>query len=189
MRESSAFVSSEGFEIEITSQGWSEPRGGWDPARCDLCSHGDIRLVIGGRVIAAGDDTGDYTISTSALALLRTLESDYSPDSGFPPTALVMHCGELLMVSCPYGINWSVRHRGGRVLLSDVVKDESETYDGLTVDVSYDEYRGQVVAFAEKAKEPFAVVEKALDDSTRDEFEEFWREYDERLQRARTRAR
>ena len=69
--------------------------------------------MIGGRVIAAGDDTGDYTISTSALALLRTLESDYSPDSGFQPTALVMHCGGLLMVSCPYGINWSVRHRGG----------------------------------------------------------------------------
>ena len=65
MRESSAFVSSGGFEIEITSQGWlGPPREGWDPARDDLCSHGDIRLVVGGRVIAAGDDTGDYTIST-----------------------------------------------------------------------------------------------------------------------------
>lgn len=84
MRESSVFVSSGGFEIEITSQGWlGEPKGSWDPARDDLCSHGDIRLVLGGRVIAAGDDTGDYTISTSALARPLGLRQGRSVQGGY----------------------------------------------------------------------------------------------------------
>jgi hypothetical protein len=40
------------------------------------------------------------------------------------------------------------------------------------------------VAFAQAAKEPFAAVEKSLDESTRAEYGAFWREYDERLDRA-----
>jgi hypothetical protein len=169
------------FELEIVSQGWLDvPNAEHD----DLCSHGDLRLVIGGTVVAAGDGSGDYTISTSALALLRTLESDHSTRAPVVPTALVMHCGMLSMVSCPEGIDWSVSHRDGRVLLADVVKNETERFPGLAVDLSEDEYRRAVVAFAEKAKEPFATVEKTLDDSTRDEYEAFWREYDERLGRA-----
>jgi hypothetical protein len=174
------------FELEVTSQGWLEPTSAdWDPARDDLCSHGDLRLVIGGLEIAAGDGSGDYAISTSAHALLRTLESDHGRGARVVPTSLVMHCGGLTLVSCPYGIDWSVSHRGGRVLLGDVVKNETERFAGLAVDLSEDEYRRAVVAFAERAKEPFATVEKSLDESTRDEYEAFWREYDERLRRAR----
>ena len=121
------------FEIEITSQGWLDVP---DAEHEDLCSHGDVRLVIGGRVIAAGDGSGDYTISTSALALLRTLESDHGLGPRVVPTALVMHCGMLDMVSCPEGIDWSVSHRDGRVLLADVVKNETERFPGLTADLS-----------------------------------------------------
>ena len=173
------------FELEITSQGWLEGSSAdWDPERDDLCSHGDIRLVIGGQVIAPGDGSGDYTISTSALALLRTLESDRVRGRGAAPTALVMHCGMLLMISCPYGIDWAVTHRDGRVLLDDVVKDETERFPDAMADLSEDEYRRVIVAFAEAAKEPFAAVEKSLDESTRSEYEAFWREYDERLGRA-----
>jgi hypothetical protein len=182
-------MSTGSFEIEVTSQGWlGEPSADWEPAHDDLCSHGDIRLVISGRVIAPGEGSGDYAIGTSALALLRTLESDHSPGLRVVPTALVMHCGGLLMVSCPYGIDWAVLHRGRRVLISDVVKDECEKLDGLSADLSEDEYRRQIIAFATTAKELFAASEKSLDDSTRAEFEEFWREYDERLERARAEA-
>ena len=178
-------MSTAGFELEIVSQGWlDEPSADWDPERDDLCSHGDIRLVIGGRVIAAGDGSGDYAISTSALALLRTLESDHGLGPRVAPTALVMHCGGLSMITCPYGIDWAVSHRDGRVFLSDVVVNETERLEGLAADLSEDEYRRAIVAFAEVAKEPFAGIEKSLDESTRAEYEAFWREYDERLDRA-----
>ncbi len=70
------------------------------------------------------------------------------------------------------------------MLLADVVKNETERFPGLTAVLAEDEYRREVVAFAEAAKEPFATVEKSLDESTRPEFEAFWQEYDERLARA-----
>ena len=176
----------ESFTIEITRQGWIGPEP--SHAKGDLCSHGDIRLVIGGCVIEPGDEEGEYTISTSALALLRTLESDHSPER---PVAgkLVMHCGELLMLSCPIGIDWSVTHLPGAVRLSEVDRCDpmrpAARFPGLAVDLAEDEYRRQVVAFAEEAKRPFEGIEKVFyDDVDRQDYEKFWREYDARLRRA-----
>jgi hypothetical protein len=182
-------VSDSDFEIEIITQGWTGSTDE-DAERVDLCSHGDIRLTIADCVIAPGDGEGDYTISTSALALLRTLESDHSPER---PVAgsLVLHCGMLMMLSCPIGIDWSVSHLGARVRLHDVVRydsvDETQAvrFPGLAIELGEDDYRRQVVAFAEKAKLLFEGVDKAFhDDSDRQEYDEFWREYDGRLSRA-----
>jgi hypothetical protein len=183
-------VSDSAFEIEIITQGWTGSTEE-DAESVDLCSHGDIRLMIGDCLIAPGDGEGDYTISTSALALLRTLESDHSPKR---PVAgsLVLHCGMLMMLSCPIGIDWSVTHFGGRVRLHDVVRydsvDETQAtrFPGLEVELSEDDYRRQVAAFAEKARGLFEGVDKVFhDDSDRQEYDEFWREYDERLSRTR----
>ena len=193
-----------GFEIEITRQGWIDPE--LDVAPADLCSHGDIRLEIGGQVIVSGDaEPGEvadwWTISTSALALLRTLESDHSADR---PVAdlLILHCGQVLdfasggsstveLLTCPIGVNWSVTHLGGRVRLHDVVRfdtpDETEAvrFPGLEVELAEDAYRLPVVAFAEEAKKPFVGAEKTpADDFERRLYDEFWREYDGRLSRA-----
>jgi hypothetical protein len=106
------------FEIEITEQGWLDPDLDDDPA--DLCSHGDIRLVIGGRVIAPGDVDGTVD---------------------FP---------------------------------------------GLAVEIAESEYRRQIVAFAEKAKEPFDAGSPKTPAGEIDEelYAEFWREYNGRLSRA-----
>jgi len=171
------------FEIEITEQRWitDEP----ESVRNDLCSHGDIRLVIGGRVIAPGDGRSDYTISTSALALLRTLELDYASDPR-AETQLILCCGMILMTSCPIGIYWSVTHAGGRVRLTNVDLCEEigsvRDFPGLSVDLPEDEYRRQIVAFAQKAKRPFVGIEKVIErDWEQDLYGEFWREYDARL--------
>jgi hypothetical protein len=146
--------------------------------------------VIGGRVIAPGDGERSYTINTSALALLRSLESDHSPAR---PVAdrLVLHCGMLLMTSCPIGIDWSVSHAGGRVRLYDVVRydavdeREAERFSGLSVELESDEYRRKVAAFAEHAKQLFVGAEKALeDDFDRELYEQFWGEFDARLTHA-----
>jgi len=66
------------FEIEITSQAWitDQPSSKLD----DLCSHGNLRLVIAGCVVAPGDGDDDYTLSTSALALSGRSSRITSPD-------------------------------------------------------------------------------------------------------------
>ncbi|HXJ34844.1 MAG TPA: hypothetical protein VMS22_12495 [Candidatus Eisenbacteria bacterium] len=188
-------MTSAGFEIEIKRQGWIDPE--LEVAPADLCSHGDIRLEIGGQVIVSGEaEPGEladwWTISTSALALLRTLESDHSPDRRVADR-LILHCGMIEMLTCPIGVDWSVTHLGGRVRLRDVARfdtvDETEAirFPGLEVELAEDGYRLQVVAFAEKAKEPFVGTEKTpADDYERQLYEEFWREYDGRLSRARS---
>jgi len=174
------------FELEITGQRWVTEEPG--SASEDLCSHGDIRLVIGGTVIAPGDGRGDYTISTSALALLRTLEMDSAsgPDAD---SQLILCCGTILMTSCPIGIYWSVTHAGGRVRLADVALcgqvGSILEFPDLSVDLVEDEYRRRIVAFAQTAKEPFAGIEKVIrEDWEREVYREFWREYDARLDRA-----
>ncbi len=176
------------FEIEITSQGWITDTA--ESARSDLCSHGEIRLVIGGQLIVPGDESFDYTISTSALSLLRTLESSHSPAA---PVAdqLVMHCGGLLMSSCPIGVDWSVTHVDRRVRLHDVVRVDDVTdrggtrFLGLEAELAEEEYGRRVVAFAAKAQELFAGVEKEFgeDDYERDLYPPFWEEYDRLLER------
>jgi hypothetical protein len=187
-------MTSGAFEIEITKQGWIDPKLELDDAPNDLCSHGDIRLEIGGQVIVSGKaEPGEvadwWTISTSALALLRTLESDHLPNR-LVADRLILHCGMIEMLTCPIGVDWSVRHLGGRMELADVVRydttNEAEgvRFPGLVVEVGEKEYRREVVAFAEKAKQPFVGREKTpSDDYEQQLYEEFWREYDERLNR------
>jgi hypothetical protein len=177
-------MSSAGFEIEITRQGWLDADE--DDLPGDLCSHGDVRLEIGGQVIVPGDGERSYTISTSALALLRTLESSHSPEHPVAD-ALVLHCGMILMMSCPIGIDWAVTHLGEQVRLHDVVLcDEIGTtidFPGLAVEIAESAYRRQIVAFAEKAKEPFDAASSKTpgDEIDRELYAKFWLEYDSLL--------
>ena len=60
-------------------------------------------------------------------------------------------------------------------------------FPGLVVEVAEDEYRRAVVAFAEEAKQLFVGHKKTPgDDFEQQLYEEFWREYEERLNRARS---
>jgi hypothetical protein len=179
-------MSSPDFKIEITNQGWLDPEKDDDPF--DLCSHGHIRLEIRGQVIAPGNGGKSYTISNSALALLRTLESDHAQNE---LDRLILHCGQILMTSCPIGIEWGVTHLGDRVRLHDVVRCDvigtTVDFPGLTVEIAQDAYRRQIVAFAEKAKEPFdSGSPKEMEGWEEDLYAEFWHEYNTRLSRAQT---
>ena len=156
------------FHIEITKQGWlGTPSDDYDPAVVDLCSHGDIRLVIGGEVIADGDDGDGVGISEAALGLLRTLSSDYrgSHDDPYGDRLIPHGCGTILMMGCGIGIDWSVGHLSDQVCITDVVRYESSgpiRYPGLEVLVASSYYRADVVAFAQHAKEPFEGIEKSF---------------------------
>jgi hypothetical protein len=180
------------FEIEIVTQGWisvSDPA--YDVAARDLCTHGDLRLVIGGREIAAGDGHGQYGISEAALGLLRTVETDTGDRDERIPDRLIPHgCGTILMMGCPIGIDWTVRHIDGLVCIADVVRydttsdSEAVRFPGLAVEMPLHEYRDEITAFARKAKEPFEGVEKVFhDDLDRDDYVRFWEEYDRLLER------
>jgi hypothetical protein len=187
-------VSTSAFEIEIVRQGWlgTNDRGLTDdPSRVDLCSHGSFRLTIADRVIAAGSDEYEYGISESALALLRTLESDHSSDHPVAERLIFHGCGLILMMGCPIGIDWSVSHRGGQVLIDDVVRydttDEAKPtrFPGLATRLSESEYCRQIVRFAGHAKELFEGITKEFsDDYDQQQYEEFWKEFDARLERA-----
>ena len=50
------------------------------------------------------------------------------------------------------------------------------------MEVPLEEYRDEMVAFAQRAKEPFEGITKSFaDDFGREMFVEFWEEYDRRL--------
>ena len=108
-----------GFHIEIVTQGWLGPNGLTDDpeaAAYDRCSHGDVRLVIGGQTIASGED-GEYGISEAALGLLRTITSNRTRSPVTSPGSwvgsaeeyqkferLIPHgCGLILMMNCRSG--------------------------------------------------------------------------------------
>jgi len=181
------------FSIKILDQGWLDPAApDYDPLRHDLCSHGEILLVIGGQTIAEAIGERGYGISESALALLRTLESDHTPQNPVAERLIPHGCGTMLMFGCPIGIDWVVSHaESGKVRLHDVLKYETTDeslpirFPDLAAELSEDEYRFEVAAFAKRAKEPFEGVEKApFDDFDRQMYADFWEEYDSRLQSA-----
>jgi hypothetical protein len=182
------------FEIEILSQGWlgdGDPDLTYDPASIDMCSHGAISLTIGGRLIARSDDDREYGISESALALLRTLESNHSPDRPVAERLIFHGCGGILMMGCPVGIDWSVSHHGGHVLIDRVMRydttDETKPvrFPGLAVQFPEDEYCREIVGFARQAKDLFNGVTKEIsDDYDQEQYEAFWGEYEARFSRS-----
>jgi hypothetical protein len=193
------------FHIEIAKQGWLTQNGpdANDPeaALRDLCSHGDIRLVIGGQTIATGSG-GEFGISEAALGLLRTITSartrspvqrpEYSglsEEEAQKFQRLIPHgCGLFLMMNCNIGIDWTVEHLDGRVRISEVYRcdnnDAADVFDhpDAVVELPLAEYRDAIVDFARKAKELFEGVTKSFDeDCERDWYLAFWEEYDRLL--------
>src|SRR5262249_54458019 len=178
----------EAFSIAIVSQGWL---AGCSPEE-DLCSHGRIRLVIGGVVVSPGDE--EYGISESALALLRTLTADHTSECPVAERLVFHGCGAILMMGCPIGIDWDVRHAPGAVELSDVRRYETTDgrpvlYPQVRAALPAEDYRRAVVAFAAEAKALFAGVPKAVTDSfDREQYTAFWQEYERHLARFGTPA-
>jgi hypothetical protein len=91
----------------------------------------------------------------------------------------------------PIGIDWTVTHLDDRVRIADAVRYETTAeadavrFPGLAVDVPLADYRNEVTAFARLAKEPFEGIEKSFDDDAdRDDYANFWEEYDRHLAQA-----
>jgi len=171
------------FEIKILEQSWLKNCS----ANKDLCSHGRISLVIGDTKIA--EDKEIFGISESALAMLRTIDSNHSKDNRVADRMIFHGCGTILMMGCPIGIDWNVSHLEGQVVqISDVVWypqtdiNKAVHYNGLIAKMPLSEYCPAVVSFACQAREFFKGMKKEIDDNfDKNQYEEFWAEYNQLL--------
>ena len=166
------------FRIEIVKQHWL----GEKESEYDLCSHGSIRLVIGGQLITS--DEIEYGISESALALLRTLENDHSFENPVAERLVFHGCGTVLMIGCPIGIDWSVTHLGGDILINNIARydaaneEQAIRFPRTEVRVPEEHYNQQVLSFAQEVKSWFERNPRSFyEDSDREQFEAFWEEF------------
>jgi hypothetical protein len=173
------------FSIEVIEQGWAAPDAGDD----DLCSHGRIRLVIGGATILDGGPDAEVGISESALALLRTLDNDHTPSEPVAEQLILHGCGLIPMLGCDIGVDWDVHHDGDQVHLSNVRVDDGSNVRvddgpgrGIAATLTRSEYEGALLAFADEATRPFTGVTKRITgEFERDEYQAFWGEYNQIL--------
>lgn len=168
------------FNLQILDQGWL----GTEPDEYDLCSHGRLLVQIGGQTIIDGRES--YGLSETALAFLRTLISDHTPQNHLAEKLVFHGCGYVLMQGCPIGADWTVIHDGGDVLIKDIVRwDTPDEYrptafPELTVRVPFADYQKIVVEFAESVLTFFEGQEKQFfSDSERTAYETFWTEFNE----------
>jgi hypothetical protein len=170
------------FALEILDQTWLAGSSAIE----DLCSHGSIRLIIAGQTIT--NETADYGISESALALLRTLAHDHTPAQPLAERLIFHGCGSMLMSGCDIGINWSVHHQDGWIEITDVIRYDTNSVEGvlafpqLRVRLPETTYRQVVIAFARHAQTFFEGIEKQTSSELYPgEYRAFWNEYHQLL--------
>lgn len=147
----------------------------------DLCLHGHAAARIGERRVEYA-----CTVSSTGLYLLKSLTEDHEI---FHEANQMLPCcghfifpagdGENVHISgCTNGEDWTVRHRDGAV--------ELILEDGYAVTVPMDEYRREVLAFAEKIEEFYKAHPRPLpeDDWTRENYLLFWKEWHRRKEQA-----
>ena len=165
------------FSIEIVEQGWIAPDAGDE----DLCSHGRIRLVIEDETILDGGPDVGVGVSETALALLRTLDSDHTRDAPVAERLVFHGCGMILMLGCYMGVDWEVHHDGDQVQLSKVCVDDGPAQNIATT-LTRNEYEGALLAFADEATQPFrGVTKRVTGEFERDQYQAFWGEYNQIL--------
>ncbi len=173
---------SQTFHLKIIEQTWSE----MGPPEFDLWSLGRLWLEVHGEVILDGREF--YGVSESALALLRTLDHDHTPQQSLAEKLILHGCGTVLMMGCSIGVNWSVIHQEEQVILKDFQRWDSpdelhpRSFPGLEVALPFMEYEVQVLNFAQQVKEFFKEEQKKFfDEQEHQAYEQFWLEFNERL--------
>jgi hypothetical protein len=92
-----------------------------DPA--DICAHAHVDFRVGDDQLVDPDRDMEVTVSASALYLMRTLDRDHTKQSPvgeqlFPCCGFAMYdegrSPDVLILGCPSGIDFEVRHGPGR---------------------------------------------------------------------------
>lgn len=164
-----------GFQIDAGRLEWIN--GDADDPR-DLCLHGEATAVIGEECF-----TYYCTVSSTALYLLKSLTQDHL--IGEDDNQMLPCCGhfmiandaltEVAIVGCTNGIDWSVIHEGASVRL--VTESGKETI------VSIEDYRREVVCFADKIEAYYESCSPKIigeDEYDRVAYTAFWNEWHRR---------
>lgn len=145
----------------------------------DRCLHGHVSVRIGDWMQEA-----DGTVSATALYLLKTLTEDKVMSPG--AIQMVPCCGHFLIadeagetvtiLGCDTGLDWSVQHRGGEILLT-LPSGQQET-------VNREAYRQEVLRFARQVEAYYqSCTPKVLpeDPFARKGYQTFWKEWHRRF--------
>ncbi len=167
------------FKIKILRQHWIKDDGENDIE--DLCSHGELFLQIGNKVLS-DTESGSWTLSATGLYLLRTLNIDYS--KGDFDNQLIPCCGHMIIPSddknyvtiwgCPEGIDFSIKHNNGNVIITYKKEIKAIT--------SFENYKTQILDLTDEIEIFYGDPNKK--DVPKDEFEQkgfkqFWSEWTE----------
>lgn len=151
----------------------------------DLCAHGIIYFEIDGNILVSEKDE-IWTVSASALYLLRTLESDHSntefeaPYGGqiFPCCGFNMYDIEgeenVVIDGCPNGIDFEITHEEGRVKIS--------FEDKKSFLVPLKEWQRAIIEFSKRVKAFYAASSPKIpwDDENKAGYEKFIAEWNRR---------
>ena len=151
----------------------------------DQCAHGRVTMSIDGVTLVRPDD-GEWTVSTAALYLLRTLTGDYTPAERVAESNFLFpccgfstwQCGdryEVICMGCCEGIDVWIRTKGSIVEVS--VADSH-------LSVSRIEWRAAVLGFAKNIEQFYAQSSPKIeldDRADRDGWAAFWAEWRERV--------
>lgn len=166
------------FQLRILRQCWIDD----DPNNdSDLCSHGQVYLRMNFQEILTELD-GYWTVSTSALLLLRTLFQDYDLND---ESALILCCGQLMMASCPISVGWRVIHRDKKLFIDRIRKSPttnvSDTieFPEASIELELREYAAPILKCAEDVVDFFqeSKKRKLIDAYDKKEYEKFWEEF------------
>ena len=164
------------FDIKILEIHWLKDVD--EPT--DLCAHGKIYLKIGDQIVS-DTATGDWTLSSTALSLLRSIEKDYEKDEY--SNQLLPCCGHffiaddnqetVIIQGCDAGIDWKIIHTN-----DNQVKHILD--NGYEVIIQKETYKIKVLEFADHIEQFYKDSKPKTiptDDFDRKGYLTFWKEW------------
>lgn len=165
-----------GFDIRILDLHWINNVD--DPT--DLCAHGHLYLKIGNQLVS-DHTTGDFALSSTALSLLRSIESNYKKDNY--SNQLLPCCGHffiagenqetVIVQGCDTGIDWEIIHTADN-------KVKHKLQNGYQAVIDKHDYKNIVIDFADRVEQFFKSSKpKTLptDEHEKAGYLAFWKEW------------
>jgi len=161
------------IELRALNLHWLED----SEAERDLCAHSSVYLKIGSKIVS-DENSGDWTVSASAYYLLDSLKENHDgsiepqllPCCGFNMYAVGNDNGELLIIGCSNGINWTITHEQNKVI---------HQIGGEILEMDFGEWRNAVIEFSDSVMNFYEMSSPKIVDDEEDKkgFELFIKEW------------